>query len=82
MAEPSEILVPAVAALGVIEARLSAGWTLLAVTGLRTRKGDATPDPALTLEFADGTTDPGDAAAVATWPADRDLVAQVRFAPL
>lgn len=81
MAEPSEIFVPAPAALPIIEARLAAGWTLLGVAGFRVKRGDSVPDPALTAQFGpDGTTDHDTvASALATWPADADLFAEIRF---
>lgn len=75
MAEPADVFVPAVAAAGVVEARLAAGWTLLQVRGLRVRKGDATPDPALVLDAGpDGTTDATWVLEVLrSWPAGPDL---------
>lgn len=83
MAEPSEIFVPAAAALPIIEARLAVGWRLLAVAGFRVKRGDSTPDAALVVEFGPVGTDDAAAAgaALATWPAGKDLFAEVRFAP-
>ena len=83
MAEPADVFVPAVAAAAVVEARLAAGWTLLTVRGLRVRKGDATPDPALVVDAGpDGTTDAaGVVEALRAWPSAPDLFADVRFAP-
>ncbi len=82
MAEPSEIFVPAPAALPIVEARLAVGWRLLGVAGFRVRRGDTTPDPALVVDFGpDGTTDvEAVGAELGAWPADKDLFAEVRFA--
>jgi hypothetical protein len=79
--EPSEIFVPAAAALPVIEARLAAGWHLLAVSGFRVKRGDTTPDPALGRDFGpDGTTDAVEVGSVlAAWPAGSDVFAEIRF---
>lgn len=83
MAEPAEIFVPAAAALPIIEARLAAGWRLLAVAGFRVRRGDSTPDPSLSVDFgSDGTADVEFiGSALAAWPTGKDLFAEVRFVP-
>lgn len=83
MAEQSEIFVPAAAALPIIEARLAAGWRVLAVAGFRVKRGDSTPDPALVLEFGpEGTTEvEAVTSVVSSWPAGADLFTQVRFVP-
>jgi hypothetical protein len=83
MAEPSEIFVPAPAALPIVEARLVVGWRLLAVAGFRAKRGDTTPDPSLVADFGpDGTTelDAVDAA-LSAWPMGPDLFAEIRFVP-
>ncbi|MGA8851027.1 MAG: hypothetical protein WB508_04835 [Aeromicrobium sp.] len=83
MPEPSEIFLPVAAALPVVEARLEAGWTLLAVGGFRVKRGDSTPDAALVADFAPtGTTDLAlVGAALAAWPAGSDVFAELRFVP-
>ncbi len=83
MAEPTEVFVPAAAALPIIEARLAAGWRVLAVAGFRVKRGDGTPDPALVLDLGpDGTTEVEDVSApMSTWPTGADLFAEVRFVP-
>ncbi len=83
MAEPSEIFVPAAAALPIVEARLAVGWRLLAVAGFRVKRGDSTPDPALVLDFGpDGTADLAVLdAGLSPWPGGSDLFAEVRFVP-
>lgn len=83
MAEPADVFVPAAAAAAVVEARLAAGWTLLTVRGMRVRRGDATPDPALTVDAGpEGATDPAEVlTALRSWPSDPELFADVRFAP-
>ncbi len=83
MAEQSEIFVPAPAALAIVEARLAAGWSLLAVSGFRVKRGDTSPEQALGLDFGpEGTTDiESVGSALAAWPVDADLFAEIRFAP-
>lgn len=83
MAEQSEIFVPAAAALPIIEARLAAGWRLLAVAGFRVKRGDSTPDPTLVLDLgSEGTSEVEPiTAAMRTWPTSADLFVEVRFVP-
>lgn len=83
MAEQSDLFVPAPAALPIIEARLAAGWRLLAVAGFRVKRGDTTPDPTLAHDFGpDGTSDLAAVdAAISAWPGGPDLFAEVRFVP-
>lgn len=83
MAEPTEVFVPAVAALPVVEARLAAGWSVLAVAGFRVKRNDSAPDPALVLDLGpEGTTEIEMVASVlSTWPVSADRFVEVRFVP-
>ncbi len=80
MAEPSEIFVPAVAAVPIVEARLVAGAAVLGVAGFSARRGDTTPDPGCVADYEAGERDADVVARVlASWPQGSDRFVQLRF---